>query len=97
MRPPEAIAITLRFKEALDYVRRIEGRGTVSEFGRKNGININQLSSTLSNPDKRILPPYWIAALCRDYEISPDWILTGRGKMLKREVKSTRHSPDNTP
>ena len=84
MQLPEAIEITLRFKMAIQYVRGIEGHGAMKAFCMRHGISYTQFSQTLRHPDKRILPPLWIAYLCRERpEISSDWVLVGRGEMLR--------------
>jgi transposase-like protein len=78
---PAAIEITMRFREAFEFVRQQNGWGTVSAFCKRNGINQNQFIATLKYPELRVLQPYWIAALCRDYGISAEWVVLGKGKM----------------
>lgn len=86
MQSPGAIEITLRFKAAIDYVRGQEGHGAMKAFCMRHDISYTQFSQTLRHPDKRILPPLWIAYLCLERpEISPDWIMTGRGEMTRRQ------------
>jgi hypothetical protein len=81
MRPQLSIDITLRFREAFQLLHEKIGHGMKAKFCKDNEINYNQLNSILAKPDTRTLPPYYIACLCRDYDVSTDWILLGRGTM----------------
>jgi hypothetical protein len=83
MQSPAAIEITLRFKEAFEHIHATKGHGRKAHFCRSNGINPNQLNTLFRTPQNRMLPPYWIACLCRDYGISVEWILFGVGEIAK--------------
>lgn len=91
MQSPAAIEITNRFRKAVEYARRLEGWGMVKRFCERRGINETQFYSTLGHPELRILQPYWIAALCGDYNLSAEWIMTGAGKMIK-ESRGQKHT-----
>lgn len=94
MQSPGAIEITRRFAEAFECVRKARGHGAIKEFCDKHGINRNQFMQTLKHPDERVLQPYWIAALCRDYAISEKWILFGNGeKTTKRKTAKSMQNP----
>ncbi len=85
MQSPAAIEIALRFKEAVQYAREQDGWGADARFCRRHGINTTQFAMTLLKPEMRALQPYWISALCRDYKLSAEWLITGRGKMLPKK------------
>lgn len=96
MQSPAAIEITLRFKKAVEYARERDGWGTDARFCRRHGINTTQFSYTLATPESRALQPFWIAALCRDYKLSAEWILTGREKMLRGAKQAKTHKIPTT-
>lgn len=56
-----------------------------AQFCRERQINNNQLNAPLKRPDTRTLTPYYIACLCKDYGISADRILMGRGQMISAQ------------
>jgi len=65
-------------------------------FCLKNKISRGQLDNILREPDKRTLPPYYIACLCRDYGQSAEWILLGEEKAVSPDKafpqpKTTNH------
>jgi hypothetical protein len=52
-------------------------------FTRKYGLNRWNVNTVKWNPEKSTLKPDWMVYLVRDYNISADWLLTGRGGMLR--------------
>lgn len=81
---PEGIAVTKRFFEAIGMLkaqRRIRGMFTFTEL---YGINYWNISTVKAQPEIRVLKPEWIVYLVRDYGISAEWVLTGKGDMFKR-------------
>lgn len=80
----EGIAVTKRFFEAVDMLKaqkRIRGLQT---FTRTYGINRWNMCTVKSKPDVSVLKPEWIVYLVRDYNISAEWILLGKGEMLAK-------------
>lgn len=83
--PRECIEITKRFFEALDMLKtqkRIRGMKTFTrEYGenywnfytcRKEGLRIKQ---------------EWLTYLVRDYDVSAQWLLTGKGGMFTKTIQ----------
>lgn len=78
----DGLAVTRRFFEAIDMIKvqkRIRGLQT---FTRAYNINHWDLNTVKSNPDRSVLKPEWIVYLIRDYNISAEWILLGKGNMF---------------
>jgi uncharacterized membrane protein YkvA (DUF1232 family) len=76
---PTGVAITQRFFEAIAMLksqRRIRGLQT---FTRAHDINRWNMNTVKAKPETSVLKTEWIAYLVDDYDISPDWILFGRG------------------
>lgn len=78
----DGLAVTRRFFEAIDMLKvqkRIRG---LQKFTRAYNINHWDLNTVKSNPDRSVLKPEWIVYLIRDYNISAEWILLGKGNMF---------------
>lgn len=81
----EGIAVTNRFFEAIDMLKAQKKIRGLQTFTRQYDINRWNLNTVKQNPDKSVLKPEWIVYLVRDYGISSDWILTGRGEMFNKK------------
>ena len=71
--------------------------GEKRRFCIKYGINHGNFNRALSDSKHHGLDPAWIACLVMEYEISADWILTGRGDMYssRMEKRDTYVTPSN--
>ena len=78
----EGIAVTNRFFEAIDMLKAQKKIRGLQTFTRQYGINRWNLNTVKLNPDKSVLKPEWIVYLVRDFKISAEWILLGRGGMF---------------
>jgi hypothetical protein len=79
---PEGVAITKRFFDAIDMIknqRRIRGLKT---FTDKFDINRRNLITVKKQPDASVLKPEWIFYLANEYNVSAEWVITGRGGMF---------------
>ena len=82
----EGANITRRFFLALETLQvKKELRGLKS-FTDRYGLNYWNISTLRKEPEKRILKAEWLAYLVSDYNISVEWLLTGRGSMFKDAV-----------
>lgn len=76
------VAIVHRFFEVLDLLkqrRAIRGKKT---FCDRYGINRWNMNTCLTHPDSGMFKLSWLTYLARDYGVSPDWLLLGRGEPL---------------
>ena len=78
----EGIAVTNRFFEAIDMLKAQKKIRGLQTFTRQYDINRWNLNTVKQNPDKSVLKPEWIVYLVRDFNISAEWILLGRGGMF---------------
>lgn len=79
MQSPESQAIVSRFFQALERLkaeRVIRGKQT---FTRRYGINRRNLYTLEKDNARDILQLSWLSHLVNDYNVSPLWLLTGRG------------------
>lgn len=77
-----SISITKRFFEAIDALvetKRIRGLQT---FTRSHDISFCLLSTLRNHKDKGVIKAEYIAYLCEDFDVSADWVLTGKGNMF---------------
>ena len=82
----EGANITRRFFLALETLQvKKELRGLKS-FTDRYGLNYWNISTLRKEPEKRILKAEWLTYLVSDYNISAEWLLTGRGSMFKDAV-----------
>jgi hypothetical protein len=85
MQNAEGVKIVERFFEAifdLKAKKQIRGKQT---FTRRYGINNRNFWLLEQDKSRDILQLAWIACLVRDYNVSAEWIITGKGKMYTKE------------
>lgn len=73
--------IAIRFFTALSSLK---AKGTIhgiNNFTDRYGIDRRNLYQLKKNPSRGIFKPWWLSALVNDYNISPMWLLTGKGNM----------------
>ena len=82
----QGIAITKRFFLALDLLKESKQIRGIQTFTREHEINRWNLITVKNNPHISILKPEWIYFLCKDYNISTDWIIFGKGNMYDKQT-----------
>lgn len=80
MQSPQSQQISLRFAEAWNQVS--VGWGVKRKFFIKYGIEGGNFFRSIRNMENHKLDAYWIAAVVEEFNVSADWILTGRGEMI---------------
>jgi hypothetical protein len=86
MQNEEGIKIVERFFEALYNLKArkvIRGKQT---FTRRYGINNRNFWLLEQDKSRDILQLAWIAHLVTDYNVSAEWIMTGKGNMYTKET-----------
>ncbi len=81
---PDGIKVTERFFEAISMLtaqKTIRGLGT---FTRAYGLNRWNMVTIRDNKETAWLKPEYLTYLVRDYNVSAEWLLTGRGGMFKK-------------
>ena len=91
---PRAIAIQERFFQDLDILiesNELPGLKTFCTDNNLNRTKYSRIKNALGKPIEestyKMIDIDALAAICKDFGVSPEWLLLGRGKMLKTEKK----------
>lgn len=79
---PESVAITKRFFEAMYEIITIRSMRGKQTFTNENDINRWHLITIEKNPETNSLPMHWLSLLIDKYDVSAEWLMTGRGGMF---------------
>lgn len=83
MQTPDSQQIVKRFFQALYRLkadRKIRGKQTFTNLYGINRWNMNTLEK---EPDRDIFQVAWLTYLVNDFDVSPLWLLTGRGDFYR--------------
>lgn len=89
---PEMTAIQKRFFDALDLLINTK-QTTLQSFCRDNKLNrikYTNIRTELRKPDQakptnyKVIDIDALMYLCRDFNISPDWLLLNKGGMFRK-------------
>lgn len=73
--------ITTRFWQAFEELRKKHGRGFQSQFIKEANTNIGNFLRLKREPWREFELGY-LALIC-SYGVSSDWLINGRGEMMK--------------
>lgn len=93
MQTEDSQKIVARFFEA---IYRLKATGVIrgkQTFTRSHGINRWNLNTLEKDHSRDIFQPAWLTYLVNDYQVSAEWLLTGRGDMFKKKGGSAILSP----
>jgi len=87
---PQAIEIQKRFFQALEMAiqdKAINGIKGFCEDHDLNRVKYQRIKTAIQNPDAeplyKIIDIDALLYICKDYNVSPEWLLLGKGKMKK--------------
>lgn len=95
MQTPDSQQIVTRFFQALYRLKtdkKIRGKQT---FTRAHNINRWNLNTLEKNPASNIFQPAWLTYLVTEYEVSPLWLLTGKGNFYT--TPQNKETPPPSP
>lgn len=88
---PEVRDIQKRFVEALNLAIQLGVYTGISDFCERHNLNRIKYSRIRNSVDKPTAEMQYktidldaLSAICLDFGVSAEWLLLGRGKMLKR-------------
>lgn len=79
----EGVEITNRFFDAIQALGEQGKIRGLQTFTRRYGMNYWNMNTLKNGPETHILKPECLCYLVRDYGVSAEWLLTGKGRMLK--------------
>lgn len=89
---PQALEITRRFFQALNLAVEYGKIDGIKGFCMKHNLNRVKYATLKTSLDKPIEEMTYkcidvdaLAGICNDFGVSPEWLLLGRGKMLKTD------------
>ena len=83
MQTEDSQVIIRRFFQALQYLKEqkiIRGKQT---FTRQFGINRWNMNTVEKEPSRDMFQTAWLTYLVTGYGVSADWLLTGRGSIMR--------------
>ncbi len=78
------VAITNRFFSAIDALKEQKKLRGLKTFTRENEYNHGNVAHIKTHPDIAVLKPELLSLLCEKYNVSGEWLLTGKGAMFKK-------------
>jgi hypothetical protein len=89
---PKSVNISRRFFQALELAISRGKIANLKSFCQDHDLNRvkyatmkTQINLELENMRYKTIDLDALAAICTDFEVSAEWLLLGRGKMLKNE------------
>lgn len=83
MQTEDSQVIIRRFFQVLQYLKEqkiIRGKQT---FTRQFGINRWNMNTLEKEPSRDMFQTAWLTYLVTEYGVSADWLLTGRGSIMR--------------
>ena len=75
--------INKRFFQALDNLKTIKAIRGIQTFAREHNIDRRTMYNIKTNPQTQRIKTEWLHYIVTDFNISAEWLLTGRGSMFK--------------
>ncbi len=80
MQIEDNVKIINRFFKILEHLRTLKVLRGKGGFANKYGVEQTHLRRLEREPHRGGFQVAWLMYLVRDYNVSPEWILTGKGK-----------------
>ena len=80
----DGVLITNRFFLCIDLLKDSGRMSSIADFAETHGINRSRLTLMRNNPEHVLLKPEVIKWLCEDYGVYVEYIIFGKGKILKQ-------------
>lgn len=90
MQTADSQRIIERFFEALKRLktdRKIRGKQT---FTREHDINRWNMNTLEKDHSRDIFQPAWLTYLVEDYDVSAQWLLTGKGEFYRKKKAESK-------
>ena len=84
MNNPESIKIINRFYETIEVLKQTKQIRGIKTFTDAYGINRWNFITVSKNPESDMFQLIWITHLVKDFNVSAEWIMTGKGEMFAK-------------
>lgn len=84
--PQEGVEITQRFFKAIEVMRLMKQIRGLQTFTRRYGLNRWNLVTVRDEPESHFLKPELLAYIVRDYGVSAEWLLLGKGEIFGKPL-----------
>lgn len=81
---PSGMEISKRYFQAVDELRRLKIVRGLKTITDEMGANQGNVQIIKSRPSNHVLKPELLSHLVEKYNVSAEWLLTGRGEVFKR-------------
>lgn len=85
MSNPEAKYIVERFFKVIEYLKASKEIRGLKTFCDLYDINRRNLMYCENNPESGMFKLTWLAILIKDYNVSAEWLMTGKGEMFLKK------------
>lgn len=79
------VDVITRFYDVIDKLIENKQIRGVSTYCTEYGIDRRHFYHQKDDFNKGYFEVYWILPLIRDFRVSPDWILFGKGEMFRKK------------
>lgn len=87
MQTEDSQKIIKRFFEAVYHLKSLHIIRGKQTFTNRFGINRWNFNSLEKDMSRDIFQTAWLAYLVDEYDVSAEWLLTGRGEIMSRKRK----------
>ncbi|WP_337043150.1 hypothetical protein [Emticicia sp. 17c] len=87
MQSEQSQEVTKRFFEILDELVQLGHIHFMNDFYVEHKINSRNIYQLRKDYSRDIMQLEWLTALVRDYHVSGDYLLTGKGKKYRKELE----------
>lgn len=88
MQTEDSQKIIKRFFEAVYHLKSLHIIRGKQTFTNRFGINRWNFNSLERDMSRDIFQTAWLAYLVDEYDVSAEWLLTGRGEIMSRKRKT---------
>lgn len=88
MQTEDSQKIIKRFFEAVYHLKSLHIIRGKQTFTNRFGINRWNFNSLEKDMSRDIFQTAWLAYLVDEYDVSAEWLLTGRGEIMSRKKKT---------
>ena len=95
MNNPESTKIINRFYEVIELLKQTKQIRGIKTFKDRYDINRWNFITVSKNPESDMFQLIWISHLIKDFNVSAEWIMTGKGEMFVKYIHNNHSIATN--